>query len=125
MEEKKRRAVLSRHIKAEKMVHLQRVRAEREDLNDAVRRSRVSPEDFFFFEVDSMDSSKTLLPHWTRIPKTVDSSKLLKLHLTCVKYDGFRADDIYYYTNVLAHDASTTASIMWTTVFNVRLWLLC
>eukprot|EP00873_Tetraselmis_striata_P011658 jgi/Tetstr1/431922/TSEL_021411.t1 len=55
-----------------------------------------------------MDSAKTLLPHWVRIPKTVKPDMLLKYHLTCVKYDGYRPDDIYYCTNTIPHDSSTT-----------------
>eukprot|EP00873_Tetraselmis_striata_P035151 jgi/Tetstr1/455415/TSEL_042247.t1 len=47
--------------------------------------SRLGHGNFFFFEIDSMDSAKTLLPHWVRIPKTVKPDMLLKYHLTCVK----------------------------------------
>eukprot|EP00873_Tetraselmis_striata_P027466 jgi/Tetstr1/447730/TSEL_000307.t1 len=74
---------------------------ERRDLNNAVFQSRLGHGNFFFFEIDSMDSAKTLLPHWVRIPKTVKPDMLLKYHLTCVKYDGYRPDDIYYYTNTI------------------------
>eukprot|EP00873_Tetraselmis_striata_P044452 jgi/Tetstr1/464716/TSEL_009463.t1 len=41
-------------------------------------------------------------------PKTMKPDMLLKYHLTCVKYDGYRPDDIYYYTNTIHHDSSTT-----------------
>eukprot|EP00873_Tetraselmis_striata_P011515 jgi/Tetstr1/431779/TSEL_021275.t1 len=57
---------------------------ERRDLNNAVFQSRLGHGNFFFFEIDSMDSVKTLLPHWVRIPKTVKPDMLLKYHLTCV-----------------------------------------
>eukprot|EP00873_Tetraselmis_striata_P034822 jgi/Tetstr1/455086/TSEL_004047.t1 len=63
-----------------------------------------------------MDSAKTLLPHWVRIPKTVKPDMLLKYHLTCVKYDGYRPDDIYYYTNTIPHDSSTTCTLIWITI---------
>ena len=59
-----------------------------------------------------MDSAKTLLPHFDRIPKNVDSKYLLKLHLTCVKYNGYRQDDLFYYPPYLAHDSSTTAHLL-------------
>eukprot|EP00873_Tetraselmis_striata_P019372 jgi/Tetstr1/439636/TSEL_028058.t1 len=41
---------------------------------------------------------------------------LLKYHLTCVKYDGYRPDDIYYYTNTIPHDSSTTCTLVWITI---------
>eukprot|EP00873_Tetraselmis_striata_P015274 jgi/Tetstr1/435538/TSEL_024442.t1 len=63
-----------------------------------------------------MDSAKTMLPHWVRIPKTVKPDMLLKYHLTCVKYDGYRPDDIYYYTNTTPHDSSTMCTLIWTTI---------
>eukprot|EP00873_Tetraselmis_striata_P045123 jgi/Tetstr1/465387/TSEL_010073.t1 len=89
---------------------------ERRDLNNAVFQSRLGHGNFFFFEIDSMDSAKTLLPHRVRIPKTVKPNMLLKYHLTCVKYDGYRPDDIYYYTNTIPHDSSTTCTLIWITI---------
>eukprot|EP00873_Tetraselmis_striata_P005628 jgi/Tetstr1/425892/TSEL_016263.t1 len=59
-----------------------------------------------------MDSAKTLLPQWVRIPNTVKPDILLKYHLTCVKYDGYRPDDIYYYTNTIPHDSSATCTLI-------------
>eukprot|EP00873_Tetraselmis_striata_P024011 jgi/Tetstr1/444275/TSEL_032167.t1 len=41
---------------------------------------------------------------------------LLKYHLTFVKYDGYRPDDIYYYTNTIPHDSSTTCTMTWITI---------
>eukprot|EP00873_Tetraselmis_striata_P018254 jgi/Tetstr1/438518/TSEL_002903.t1 len=93
--------LVRRQVRAEQKVHLERVRQERRDLNNAVFQSRLGHGNFFFFEIDSMDSAKTLLPHWVRISKTVKPDMLLKYHLTCVKYDGYRPDDIYYYTNTI------------------------
>eukprot|EP00873_Tetraselmis_striata_P039186 jgi/Tetstr1/459450/TSEL_004818.t1 len=49
-------------------------------------------------------------------PKTVKPDMLLKYHLTCVKYDGYRPDDIYYYTNTTPHDSSTTCTLIWITI---------
>eukprot|EP00873_Tetraselmis_striata_P037095 jgi/Tetstr1/457359/TSEL_043962.t1 len=66
-----------------------------------------------------MDSAKTLLPQWVRIPKTVKPDMLLKYHLTCVKYDGYRPDDIYYYTNTIPHDSSTTCTLIWITIMKM------
>ena len=110
-----------RRVKAEQVVHLERVRTERRELNDAVHKSRCTGDStkYFFFEIDSMDSAKTLLPHWTRIPKNVMADKLLKLHLTCVKYDGYRKDELFWYTNVTPHDSSTTATIIYQTILKV------
>eukprot|EP00873_Tetraselmis_striata_P006281 jgi/Tetstr1/426545/TSEL_016843.t1 len=112
--------LVRRQFRAEQKVHLERVRQERRDLNNAVFQSRLGHGNFFFFffffEIDSMDSAKTLLPHWVRIPKTVKPDMLLKYHLTCVKYDGYRPDDIYYYTNTTPHDSSTTCTLIWITI---------
>eukprot|EP00873_Tetraselmis_striata_P037237 jgi/Tetstr1/457501/TSEL_044082.t1 len=52
-------------------------------------------------------------------PKTVKPDMLLKYHLTCVKYDGYRPDDIYYYTNTIPHDSSTTCTLTWITIMKV------
>eukprot|EP00873_Tetraselmis_striata_P021216 jgi/Tetstr1/441480/TSEL_003123.t1 len=108
--------MVRRQVRAEQKVHLERVRQERRDLNNAVFQSRLGQGNFFFFEIDSMDSAKTLLPHWVRIPKTVKPDMLLKYHLTCVKYDGYRPDDIYYYTNTIPHDSSTMCTLIWITI---------
>eukprot|EP00873_Tetraselmis_striata_P008968 jgi/Tetstr1/429232/TSEL_001895.t1 len=102
-----------------KIGHLERVRQERRDLNNAVFQSRLGHGNFFFFEIDSMDSAKTLLPHWARIPKTVKPDMLLKYHLTCVKYDGYRPGDIYYYTNTIPYDSSTTCTLTWITIMKI------
>eukprot|EP00873_Tetraselmis_striata_P028322 jgi/Tetstr1/448586/TSEL_035835.t1 len=108
--------LVRRQVRAEQKVHLERLRKERRDLNNAVFQSRLGHGNFFFFEIDSMDSAKTLLPHWVRIPKIVKPNMLLKYHLTCVKYDGYRSDDIYYYTNTIPHDSSTTCTLIWITI---------
>eukprot|EP00873_Tetraselmis_striata_P014135 jgi/Tetstr1/434399/TSEL_023500.t1 len=108
--------LVRRQVRAEQKVHLERVRQERRNLNNAVFQSRLGHGNFLFFEIDSMDSAKTLLPHWVRIPKTVKPDMLLKYHLTCVKYDGYRPDDIYYYTNTIPHDSSTTCTLIWITI---------
>eukprot|EP00873_Tetraselmis_striata_P000797 jgi/Tetstr1/421061/TSEL_012106.t1 len=108
--------LVRRQVRAEQKVHLERVRQERRDLNNALFQPRLGNGNFFFFEIDSMDSAKTLLPHWVRIPRTVKPGMLLKYHLTCVKYDGYRPDDIYYYTNTIPHDSFTTCTLIWITI---------
>eukprot|EP00873_Tetraselmis_striata_P007596 jgi/Tetstr1/427860/TSEL_017938.t1 len=112
--------LVRRQVRAEQKVHLERVPQERRDLNSAVFQSRLGHGNFFFIEIDSMDSAKTLLPHWVRIPKTVKPDMLLKYHLTCVKYDGYRPDDIYYYTNTTPHDSSTTCTLIWITIMKTK-----
>eukprot|EP00873_Tetraselmis_striata_P023641 jgi/Tetstr1/443905/TSEL_031857.t1 len=52
-------------------------------------------------------------------PKTVKPDMLLKYHLTCVKYGGYRPDDIYYYANIIPHDSSTTCTIIRITIMKV------
>eukprot|EP00873_Tetraselmis_striata_P039509 jgi/Tetstr1/459773/TSEL_005126.t1 len=111
--------LVRRQVRAEQKVHLERVRQERRDLNNAVFQSRLGHGNFFFFEIDSLDSAKTMLPHWVCIPKNVKPDMLLKYHLTCVKYDGYRPDDIYYYTNTIPHDSSTTCTLIWITIMKI------
>eukprot|EP00873_Tetraselmis_striata_P019071 jgi/Tetstr1/439335/TSEL_027773.t1 len=89
-------------------------------MNNAVFQSRLGHGNFFFFEIDTMDSAETMLPHRVRIPKIVKPDMLLKYHLTCVKYDGYRPDDIYYHTNTILHDSSTTCTLIWITIMKVH-----
>lgn len=42
-----------------------------------------------------------------------------QVHLTCVKFNGMRPDDVYLYTNVYPHDSATTITIMWITISKV------
>ena len=102
--------------------HMDFVKQEREACYAEMHKSAATRggEEVFFFEVDGMDQSKTKLPHFQyRIPKDVDPDHLLHVHLTCVRYDGTRADDIYYYTNTLPHDSANTATIIWKTILKV------
>ena len=107
-------------MRARRNVHLQRVKAEREFVNRSRCFARQNPKKLLFFEVDSMDSSKTLLPHFNRISKSVNKELLIKYHITCVKFDGSRPDDVYFYTNVLPHDSQTTITIIWKTLVKVK-----
>eukprot|EP00873_Tetraselmis_striata_P002439 jgi/Tetstr1/422703/TSEL_013500.t1 len=105
--------LVRRQVRAKQKVHLERVRQERRDLDNAVFQSRIGHGNFFFFvEIYSMDSAKAMLPDWVRIPKTVN-------HLACVKNDGYRPDYIYYYTNTIPHDSSTTCTVIWITIMKV------
>lgn len=104
---------------ADRAIHWARVTTERQFLGSAIHRSRINPDDILFFEIDGMDSSKTLLPHICQANKKVDPEKLIKYHLTCVKHNGTRPDEVYVYTNVLPHDASNTCTIIWMTLVKV------
>ena len=111
----------ARALKARE-IHWQRVTKERRVVEAARYRSR-HDEDFFFCEIDGMDSAKTILPHFSQWSKDVDKKKLLKVHLSCVKYDGSRPDDIYYYTDCFPHDSANTISVMHKTLLKVSpLW---
>eukprot|EP00873_Tetraselmis_striata_P026277 jgi/Tetstr1/446541/TSEL_034066.t1 len=55
--------------------------------------------------------------------ETVKPDMLLKYHLTCVKYDGYRPDDIYYYTNAIPHDSSTSCTLIRITIVEVQRYL--
>jgi hypothetical protein len=99
--------------------HYRFVDVERKFVNSALWKSIVAANDLFFFEIDSMDSSKTLLPHFQTKDKEVIAEYQLKVHLCCVKYNGRRPNDVYYYTNVLPHDGSNTCTVIWLTLLKV------
>ena len=71
---------------------------ERKNVEAARNKSRPD-NDFFFCEIDGIDLAKTILPHFHTWDKNIDKKRLLKIHLSCVKYDGSRPDDMYYYTD--------------------------
>eukprot|EP00873_Tetraselmis_striata_P006523 jgi/Tetstr1/426787/TSEL_017002.t1 len=95
--------------------HWERVTTERLHVEAAILESRRRP-DMLFCETDGMDSSKTLLPHSATWSKDVVKDKLLKVHLTCVKSNGMRPDDVYAFTDVFLHDSSCTITVMWLTI---------
>lgn len=102
--------------RADRDVHWKLVTRERQFLGNALWRSVVNPDRLLVIEIDGMDSAKTLLPHMCQMDKEMDKKLLLKYHLTCVKHNGTRPDDVYLYTNVLPHDASNTCTIIWMTL---------
>ena len=66
-----------------------------------------------------MDSDKTILPHFRQFDKDVLKDKCLKIHLTCVKYNGARPDDVYYLTDAFPHDSANTITVMYQTLLKV------
>eukprot|EP00873_Tetraselmis_striata_P028544 jgi/Tetstr1/448808/TSEL_036042.t1 len=95
--------------------HWERVTTERLYAEAAILESRRRP-DMLFCDIDGMDSSKTLLPHSAIWSKDVVKDKLQKVHLTCVKYNGMRPDDVYSFTDIFPHDSSCTITVMWLTI---------
>ncbi len=65
--------------------HYTDFRREREFVNHQKLKSQKPEEELFFFEVDGMDQSKTLLPHYINAPKNVDKDLLLNFHVTTIK----------------------------------------
>ena len=106
--------------KALRDLHWARVTQERRWVEAAKYKSLHESEDFFFCEIDGMDSAKTLLPHFSQFDKTIKKDKLLKLHLTCVKYNGTRPDDLYYFTDAFPHDSANTITVMYKTLLKVN-----
>ena len=98
--------------------HWRRVTIERRNVCKAHYESQHDP-DFLFCEIDGMDSAKTILPHFHTGSKAVDKEKLLKLHVTCVKYNGMRPDDVYYFTDTFPHDSANTCTVMYKTLLKV------
>eukprot|EP00873_Tetraselmis_striata_P040038 jgi/Tetstr1/460302/TSEL_005602.t1 len=95
--------------------HWERVTTERLHVEAAILESRRRP-DMLFCEIDGIDSSKTLLPHCATWSKDVVKDKLLKVHLTCVKYNDMRLDDVYAFTDIFPHDSLCTSTVMWLTI---------
>ena len=65
--------------------HYKDFRREREFVNNQKLKSQKPEEELFFFVVDGMDQSKTLLPHYVNTPKNVDKDFLFNFHITAVK----------------------------------------
>jgi hypothetical protein len=101
--------------------HWDRVTTERRIVNDALYKSLHEEENFFFCEIDGMDSAKTILPHFHQFDKDVMKDKCLKIHLTCVKYNGARRDDVYYFTDAFPHDSGNTITVMYGTLLKVQI----
>lgn len=95
--------------------HWRRITTERRYVAEAEYRG-MHEEGFFFCEVDGMDSSKTILPHFHRWSKDVDKEKLLKVHITCVKHAGNRPCDVYYFTDAFPHDSANTITVLYKTL---------
>ena len=72
-----------------------RVTTGRRNVNDALYESL---HDDNFCVIDGMDSAKTILPHLHQFDKDVLTDKCLKIHITCMKYNGARPDGVYYFT---------------------------
>ncbi len=66
--------------------HYRDFRREREFNNLQKNRSLKPGEKQFFMEIDGMDQSKTLLPHYINPPKNIDKDLLFNFHITVVKY---------------------------------------
>ena len=61
-------------------------RPEREFVNHQKFKSQQKrEEELFFFEVDGIDQSETLLSHYVNAPKNVDTDLLFNFHITAVK----------------------------------------
>lgn len=93
--------------------------AEKRDQYDFAYNSMHEDPDTFFVQIDAMDQSKTILPHWSQYCKDAKKQLLLHIHLTCVKYCNQQPDDIYYYTDCFPHDAANTATVIYLTLLKV------
>ena len=48
--------------------------------------------------------------------KDVTKDKCLKIHITCVKYNEARPDNVYYFTDAFPHDSANTITVMYQTL---------
>ena len=104
--------------------HWDRVTTERRFVNDALYKSLHEEEGIFFCEIDGMDSAKTILPHFHQYDKNVLKDKCLKIHISCVKYNGARPDDVYYFTDAFPHDSANTITVMYKTLLKVTIYFV-
>jgi hypothetical protein len=107
------------YAKAKLAVHHRRVTTERHFTEFNLAASK-RDKDLFFLEIDGMDSSKTLLPRSVVKDKNTNPDYLLKTHVTCVKYNGTRPDNVYLYTDAFPHDSANTATIIYTEIMKVN-----
>ena len=109
-------------LRTARQAHWDRVTRERRFLGDALMRSAMDPDALMVIEIDGMDSAKTILPHLAEQDKGIDKHFLIQYHLVCVKHNGTRPDEVYYYTNELPHDSANTCTIVWLTLMKVRIY---
>ena len=107
------------YARAKLATHHQRVTAERQFTELNLAKSR-NDEDFFFCEIDGMDSSKTLVPRSVVKDKNILPDYLLKTHVTRVKYNGRRPDHVYLYTEAFPHDSANTSTIIYMEIMKVN-----
>ena len=107
------------YARAKLATHHQRVTTERQFTELNLAKSRTD-EDFFFCEIDGMDSSKTLVPRSVVKDKNTLPDYLLKTHVTCVKYNGRRPDHVYLYTEAFPHDSANTSTIIYLEIMKVN-----
>lgn len=73
----------------------------------------------FFFEVHGNDQLKPKFPNFqSKMPKDVEPD-FLHIHLTCIRYEGSRADDIYEYTDTFPRDSGNMVTVIWKTLKKV------
>ena len=65
--------------------HYTDFRRERDFVESEKHKSRNPDERLFFMEIDGMDQSKTLLPHYINPPKNINPDLLFNFHITVVK----------------------------------------
>ena len=65
--------------------HYRDFRREQDFTNSQKLKSRKPEEGLFYFEIDGMDQSKTLLPHYVNAPKNINKDILFDFHITVVK----------------------------------------
>ena len=64
--------------------HYRDFRRERDFTNPKKLKSRKPEEGLFYFEIDGMDQSKTLLPHYVNAPTNINKDILFDFHITTV-----------------------------------------
>ena len=65
--------------------HFNEFRRERDFVESQKLKSRNPDEGLFFMEIDGMDQSKTMLPHYINPPKNINPDLLFDFHIVVLK----------------------------------------
>ncbi|KAL3682529.1 hypothetical protein R1sor_000551 [Riccia sorocarpa] len=94
-------------------LHRQQQGEERATSGRRRNKSLHCPEEAAYISIDGMDQNKTILPHFVKIPKSLDSVSLVEVHLVgaMIYHRTFRTKVFATYKNVRS-DSNLTVSII-------------
>jgi hypothetical protein len=86
---------------------------ERQKFAKNQRKNLNHPKKYLGIFMDGMDQKKTRLPHWKKIPKSIDESYLLQLHVVeCLIYHREIFSRVFLNYSSLQNDGNLTITIL-------------